>query len=284
MCNKKYIMGIVFFFVLITMSCSVTAIPPVQTTTTIAEQTNGMIIEYIQDDNIQVDEPFEYQFHVYNSSNGLLLDNTTISCKGHMYDKKGMLILTLIAETQEENGAGFYFNATGGNFTTPGIFSYQAHCNDSTKGGYVSGTIRVSQGGNTPTPEETSLLGYLFFAAIIFWILCLIGYNTINDKHEYDIGGNLISVNFNKYIKMGLGFLAYLFTIIITFMAWKMSIKFLTFNFAFIIFDTIFTILWISVIIVFVALIPVTIIKVVGDMKLWDLANRNLKPYGGKKR
>jgi len=280
MLYKKYMLGFVFLFIFLAMSFNGLAVPPVQTTL-VGSGTTGLVIEYIEDNNFKIDTGMEYHFHVYNLTNGVLMTGDSgISCQGHMHSKDGKRQTTLTAETYNE---GWYFNASGGNFTEPGLFPYQIHCNDSVKGGFVSGTIILSQSGEETTEQEAMIMGFLFFVIIIIWILCLIGHHNINDKNEYDIGGGLMSVNFNKYIKLGLGFASYLFSILVVFMAWKMSLKFLTFSFAFTIFETMFTILWISVPIVFIVYIVVTFVKVVADMKLQDLADRNLKPYGGKR-
>jgi len=157
--NKKYILGIVLLSIFILISFNVVAVPPVQTTFT-ADQ-DGLQIEHLRDDNIQINEPLEWHFHVYNQSNGVIMTNASgISCNGDMYNKKGMGVLSLFAEPK---GNDWFFNASAGNFSQAGLFSYQVFCNDSVKGGYLSGTIMVS-----PTGEEMTESDVLIAFAVIF--------------------------------------------------------------------------------------------------------------------
>lgn len=203
-------------------------------------------------------------------------------CNITIYNPDSSLI---ISNRVMQNQISFHNYTLNSTYTNQnGNYAGNVLCVDGSNSQTQDFSFLVTPSGYNPTITEGLLAGFLLILCVFIWILCINGYSTIRDNHEYDLGGNLMKVNFNKYIKMGLGFLAYLFFIIVIYMAWKISLKYLMVDFAFTIFDTIFTILWISVPIVFIIFIVTTFIKVVADMKLWELANRNLKPYGGKRR
>ena len=207
--------------------------------------------------------------------------SSTSICNITIYNPDSSLI---VSNAIMQNQIAFHNYTLNSSYTNQkGNYAGNVFCVDGSNSQTQDFNFLITPSGYNPTITEGILAGFLLILCVFIWVMCMNGYSTINDKHEYDIGGNLMKVNFNKYIKMGLGFLSYLFFIIVIYLAWKISLKYLMIDFAFTVFDTIFTILWISVPIVFIILIPVTIVKVVADMKLQDLANRNLKPYGGKK-
>ena len=172
-------------FLFLSLSTFVIAIPPVQTT--IQDSTNGLIIEYIKDDNIKVNETFEYHFHVYNISNGVLLNSDTISCTGHMYDAKGMNQISMFAESFGEEDS-FYFNVSAGNFTNLGLFSYQVHCNDSVKGGFVSDSISVTPTGEEATETEAIVgVGLILGMILLAFLFAFFGFKFAESEIMFPI-------------------------------------------------------------------------------------------------
>ena len=102
----------------------------------------------------------------------------------------------------------------------------------------------------------------------------------INTEHEYDLGGKLITLNYNKHIKFGLFFLSYLLLIFTIFTAWQITLNFLFLAFTSTILQIIHTILWIFLFPVFIGLTILSLIKIVLDAKIHELGERGLKEYG----
>lgn len=83
--------------------------------------------------------------HLYNRSNGLLINNTEASCTIHVYNITGHHI---IEEALIPSGVfDFQLNISGGNFSLLGEYSFVEQCNTSTIGGFVSRGIEVTKSG-----------------------------------------------------------------------------------------------------------------------------------------
>ena len=177
------------------------------------------------------------------------------------------------------------------------LFNY-SFCNTSMLGTYIvngigdintAPTVFAYTFDITPSGYEISIANGMIYSVLliiimILFIISLVGAFSLKANNEYDIGGGLLKINFNKYYKMGLFFLSYLLLIFITFFAWEITLNFLFLSFAAKAFEIINTILWIMLAPVFIGFVAAALIKWVLDLKLQDLANRNLKPYLGDKK
>jgi len=264
-----------FLFIFLAVAGIVNAVPPVQTTTTTSGNV-GLTIEYITDDIIQKDEAFEYHFYVYNNTNGVLISNITngINCRGHMYNKQGMNVISLDAEPFRD---GWYFNVSAGNFTGLGLFSYHVHCNDSTMGGFVSGAITVTESGEEITESNASIYSSMFIVTILLFILCVFITFKIDSKDEIDFGG-ILRVNFNKYIKYGMFFVSYLMLWVSTYFGWQIAYHFLLTGFIADFMRLIYITLTGLLIPIFIGGFLFMLTKWLTDLKLHKIAERGLKP------
>lgn len=276
--SKKFLLVLVFLFIFLALGSSAKAVPPVQTT--IQESDDSFFIEYAQYSTIKINEPYEYHFHVYNKTNSLEISNNSVSCEGHMYNSKGMKALTLQAIPYVGDDGqvdGFYFNATGGNFSQVGSFAYHVYCNSTIKGGFVSGSISVISGDTEPTDAEATIyLGLLILSLVLFIVSVWITIS-INGENQMDFGG-LIKVNFNKYIKYFMFFISYMMCWTMVFFSWQVADKFLTHEFMAVILKGLYILLTIGIAPILLVTMIFSLVKWLMDLKLHKLYERGLKP------
>ena len=198
----------IFFLLSIMLFLSLTPLispaPPFQTTA----GTEGYDIIYPKIEYLKAGQDFTFHFHVNNISTGLLLTNSSVTCKFHLYNSSGNHII----EQQnlflmDSNNIDFFYKVKGGNFTT-GEYGALIGCNSSAFGGYVSFPFYVTSTGNELTSSE-SIIYFLvtIFAFFIFGLLCWLFLN-INGENPRDETGYL-GINYRKYIKTALFPLVY---------------------------------------------------------------------------
>jgi len=165
-----------FFFTALFMLSFVSAVPPV---TEVGSFPEGFEIKYPNDRNIEQFKDYEFEFHVFNSSNGVPIIDTgqdpAISCYFHLYNKSGNHIAELFENTPDHI-FDYSFHVDGANFTELGQQSYIIQCNSSTQGGFADVAFEVTTDGRT----RKSILdnSMLLILLIIFVILFVLAYST----------------------------------------------------------------------------------------------------------
>lgn len=142
-------------------------------------------------------------------------------------------------------------------------------------------TFTVTPDGTEPSTSQGLMYSFMMFILVILFSFCVVGAFKIEGKNEFDVGGGLIKINFNKYYKFALFFLSYLLLIFISFTTYQISLNFLFLTLASTIFYFIFETLYILLVPIFFIFVIVNLVKIILDSKLQDLANRHLKPYSG---
>ena len=123
-----------------------------------------MEIQYPPLITIKQGEDYEFQFHVFNKSNGLSVNNATTFCKFHLYNNTGY---ELVDEDliMASNLIDYQIIIKGGNFSN-GYYSYIVQCNSSILGGFDSVPFEVTSTG-TKLTESKSIL-YIGLLAILY--------------------------------------------------------------------------------------------------------------------
>jgi len=170
--------------------------------------------------------------------------------------------------------AGF-LNITFNKTEALGDYSYFVDCLDS----YDSGSFAVNPSGVELTTAQGILYSLLLIASFLFMSLAFYGSVSIDGKNKFQMG-KLIEINYNKYIKQGLFFIAYLFLIFSTFFASEISQNFLQLGFFSTVLNWLHITLWIALAPIFIIFVAFSLIKWVADMNLMELSERGLKPYG----
>lgn len=186
--------------------------------------------------------------------------------------------LLIVDGNMSKDQSQYNYTLTSSQTSQLGIYRSEVCCNNNTDGACNVFYYEITRSGSTQTTSQSIMYVSLLLTTIILFIICLYGAFIINGKNEFDVGGKLLTINFNKYIKQGLYFASYLFLIFISWIAWQISDQFLILEIGDVIFRWIFLILWIFLLPVFIAFVTVSIIKWVLDMRLDKLVN--LKAFG----
>lgn len=203
--KSKIFIFLIFSLFLISFA---SAIPPVQTNT---NSENGLQVFYPAIEFVPINAAFSLHIHVSNLSNGFPLQNTDIDCHLHLYNSSGSHTYTNGME-KDGNGWDHEVSLSSGNFSDLGQHAFYIWCNNSYLGGEAKGTFIV-----TPTGEEGTTSKAIFYIGILFLLLILF---------IASIYG--ASASEQLWTKTGLGGVAYLLMVAITFIAWMMSANFMT--------------------------------------------------------
>ena len=186
--------------------------------------------------------------------------------------------MNAIIDTQDMTRQSSYYNYTidSSNLTSSGEYNGIMVCVGTAY--YNEFTLGVSVEGFEPTISDSILYVSLLGLTILLMVLCIAGAFLINGKNEFSMGGDILKINFNKYLKQLLFFIAYLFFMFTTWIAWSISDKFLDLGIGSTIFYYAFIISWIFFFPILIAFTTISIISWILDLKLHKMKERGLKP------
>jgi len=185
----------------------ISAVPPFQQ----SECPEGLTIQYPPMDLHEEDQYYIFNFHVFNSTNGLSLTNNTVDCTFHLYNSSGIEIFANdnLAYTLDGD---FYQEILGANFSVSDPYSYITQCNSSSAGGYVAVGFQVTPNGEEATVGKAVFYIGLLFLLIVFLTIAIYGF--ISSDQIWQRAGGIGSI--------------YLLLIAISFLSWNMAADFLT--------------------------------------------------------
>jgi len=197
-------MSIIFLILFIPFVASA---PPVTTT----QQINiGYIISDSPQTYLKQNTKFQYNFFLYNLSNGVLLDNSTINCAFYLSNSSGNVIYSGLVDYYATDGH-WDLKIGAGNFSKADNYYYGTKCVSSSYGGQITGEWIVTPNGTELTTPRASIDIGLLCVLIIFLI-----------------GAIVLFISFDNLINrtLMLGF-SYILIVVITFVAWNMASDFL---------------------------------------------------------
>ena len=156
---------IYFFLVLILVTTLVTAQQP-----PFSQMINeGLSIDFIKINTYEQNQDFTYNFHVFNTSNGVKLTNSSTNCTFHLFDNTGVHIIQEMEIPFDVIGEDWELTVLGGNFSRLGQYAYMVDCQSIEGfGGSVSTNFDVTADGNERDhfPVEFSIIffGFLLIA------------------------------------------------------------------------------------------------------------------------
>lgn len=201
---KKQILAILFIIFFLNI---ISAVPPV---TQVQQFTQGYIIEIPQDNVLKVNENYQFEFHVFNISDGVPRISDIV-CNFYIYDPLGNHLYGG-SDSSADSDFAYAFNVSGGNFTKADIYYYHVHCNDSYLGGYTSSSLQITNNGEEVTTAKGIFQLGLIFILTLFFILSVFGI-----------------FHFENYIsKFTMYWVTHLFGIALTFVLWTTANSFLT--------------------------------------------------------
>jgi len=166
---------IILLFMLLLIIPITLAAQPI--TTQIFTGDEGFEIKYPLFPSIKQGENFEFEFHVYNKSNGLPIIEG-ISCDFHLYNgSDDTHLIDNLQSTATTHIYDYDFDVNGGNFTEIGTYSYIIGCNDSKIGGFASVQFEVTPGGRLIVSQNYYIPMILFIlgmATLLVWLSYLL--------------------------------------------------------------------------------------------------------------
>lgn len=194
-------------FVFLISFSFVNAQPPLQVNINTDE---GFNIIFPKFDVLKLNEGFDFRFHVFNISNGIAMDNETVSCYFHLYNRTGdSLYRKSDLEVNPAHTNTWTLLIKGGNFSYVGDYAYLVHCNSSNLGGFASAPFIVTKTGTELTTEESLIYILLTLAVLGLFILSLYAMIVTPYSNEINGKGAVIKITKSKYVKLGLILLSY---------------------------------------------------------------------------
>jgi len=204
MYNKKYtllICTIFLFIITINFACSQ---PPFQQ----SEKNVGFLIETGYTSTHSLNNDYYLHTHVYNASNGLLIDSN-INCYYHFYDHQKNGDEHIAIGEMDNYGAGYNASIDGELINNTGEYSALIWCNNSEEGGFFQYTFLVTESGIEITE------GRSIFAIGSVAILCILLFISLYSLFSID-----------SYIgKFIFYWISHLFIVLIFFICWQMGVE-----------------------------------------------------------
>lgn len=215
---------IFLFLFLILLIPILSAVPPTQQNINTA---TGIQVEFTEIDIIKNSQFHLFNAHVFNVSDGLRLDNSTVTCDFQLFDDVGHHLVDDIEMTFHAGGDGFQFNATGGNFTRNGEYEYLIHCNASAIGGFASVGFEVNGVGIELTQGRAIIFIGLFGILIFVFVTIIFGIQQLPLRNETDEEGRILSISYLKYLRSPLWFLEWMLFVAILFLTSNVALGYL---------------------------------------------------------
>jgi hypothetical protein len=203
--GKKLKLFSFLFFFLFLISLVYSA-PPV---TTVQQFTEGYVIEESPHYYLKLNQDYQYNFFVYNQSNGVLMDNSTLNCTFFLANSSGEVILQ--QEVNYFSDGHWGIDILGGNFSFTGFYPYGVNCQDGF-GGSLAGMFEVTQTGVALQEGTSGIYISILFILVIFLIIVMASFVMFD---------NLLN-------RVGMIGLSYLFLLAVSFISWNMAKDFLT--------------------------------------------------------
>lgn len=175
----------------------------------------GCTITPIVRDSLKKGQSFDFNFHVFNTSNGVPLSSTTLSCYFHFYNQTGDHVFARMLNN-DPSSEHLVINEwaermDGGNITGIGSYAYIIQCNGTGVGCGDKGYFLVTNSGYDATTGRAVIDVGLLLILVMFFIGAFY----------------LLVASENLLVKVSSLGIGYLFLIAISFIAWNMALDFL---------------------------------------------------------
>ena len=167
--KKKVMFGFLFFFLLISLFGLVSAKPQV-------------ITEFVGDTNLVIEaNVFEYYainsgamvyIHVFNKTDGKMLDNTSVDCNAELTRSNGSLILEGVPTFDEHY---WVMSRPSTTIVDRGKYALIIHCNSTNTDGYKTFFFEANKYGDGLDVAHSIKFNSAMFFMLIFFMMALIG-------------------------------------------------------------------------------------------------------------
>ncbi len=167
MLNKRYLFAFLFFFLFFISFAS--AKP--QIITEFVGDTN-LVIEANVMEYYKINEGAMVFIHVFNKTNGQMLDNTTVDCNVELTNYNGTLMLS---GTPTFSDYHWVMSRTANIVTTRGDYALIIHCNSTSTDGYKTFFFEANAFGDGLDIAHSFKFNASMFFMLVFLILAIIG-------------------------------------------------------------------------------------------------------------
>lgn len=154
----------------------------------------GLVIIDSQQTYLKQNEDFTMQFYVYNRTNGIVMDNSSINCSIFLSDNHGNLLFHSYTEYSSE---GYWEETLNGTyFSRVGFYNYGIQCQDTDMGGSTIGVFYVTPTGRIfSTSDMIGALSVLFGALLTSSLFMWLGFKLGESDKTLPFGFLLVSVS-----------------------------------------------------------------------------------------
>lgn len=201
--------AIIFFLMVLLVIPIVLSAPPLQV---FIGDTKGLEIRSTLFPAIKVNNNFDFTFHVFNKSDGLLMTNETVTCYFCLFNNTGDHVARIDNKDIEfDDGVDFVVSVTASNFSETGDFHYIMQCNTTAVGGFISYFFKVTPTG-TEIDETQGLvsIGLIISIILLAFMFCFYGYRFSETKDLFPVA--LFFIALSLFLGVYSLHLGYIFT------------------------------------------------------------------------
>jgi flagellar biogenesis protein FliO len=265
---------VIFLFVLILLPF-ISAQPPFSTTS--IDFPDGYVLVTSEIYYIQQNQPHQFNFFVYNKTDGKLQDNSTIECTFYLADSFGEVIL--FSDVPYFPNGHWGIDILGGNFSNIGLYAYGLKCEDGV-GGAMTGTWEATYSGKEFTPAQAILYLSLFLILLGFILTVFYMIMRLPDSNERDEEGKIMSISYLKHLRTTLWLVEWMLMVTTLYLASNLAFAHLTEQlFAKILF-TLFQITFALTPIMVIVMVMYIFVRFYHDKQFQSLLNRGIFPQG----
>lgn len=170
--------------------------------TLVTQAPSGCQITPISRDILKIGQNFDFNFHVFNLSNGIPLSNTTLDCYFHFYNQTGdhQFATKLTNDPYSEHQVinEWASRMDGGNISTTGFYAYIVQCNGTTLGCADKGYFQVT--GNGKAEATGNVVVFFSIIYILMGLLiCYMGLYSLGHLLKLDFDLKDLGLNWGMF-------------------------------------------------------------------------------------
>jgi hypothetical protein len=188
--SKNILFSLIFLFIIIPF---IQSAPPV---TTIQQFSEGFVIEGSPQEYLKQNQDYQYNFFLYNISNGINIGGTTASCIFYLADDMGSVLYSSVVPFKSEGYFGV--NISGGNFSKLGHYNYGIYCNSTIMGGAFVSFFKVTSDGQE-YPEGVVIVFFIIIFLILVGTICYLSLYSIGHLMSFDFDIRDLAIDWGVY-------------------------------------------------------------------------------------
>ena len=144
----------------------------------------GYDIDFPKLESLKINEAHRFNFHVFNRSDGLRLDNLNVDCIFHLFNSTGDHIINNMDMPFDEEGMDWEIDIIAGNFSQIGSQSVLINCNSTGFGGFADFSFEITQSGFGINEGNSTILFTIILFMMILGTIFLVGFFKSEGKFQ----------------------------------------------------------------------------------------------------